>query len=61
MKTPVPASLQKKKLWHRYFPVYFAKFLGTPFLTEHFWATASDFIFSKKGIIISFLCQSLKC
>ena len=29
------ATLLEKRLWHRYFPVNFAKFLGTPFLTEH--------------------------
>ena len=27
-----PATLLKKSLWHRYFPVNFAKFLRTPFL-----------------------------
>ena len=27
-----PATLLKKRLWHRYFPVNFAKFLRTPFL-----------------------------
>ena len=26
----------KKRPWHRCFPVNFAKFLGTPFLSEHF-------------------------
>ena len=31
------SSLLKKRLWHRYFPVNFAKFLRTPFLTEHLW------------------------
>ena len=30
--TPQPATLLKKRLWHRCFPVNFAKFLGTPFL-----------------------------
>ena len=30
-----PAALLKKGLWHRCFPVNFAKFLTTPFLTEH--------------------------
>ena len=25
----------KKRLWHRLFPVNFAKFIRTPFLTEH--------------------------
>ena len=28
-------TLSKKKLWHRCFPVNFAKFLRAPFLTEH--------------------------
>ena len=32
-----PATLLKKRLWHRCFPVNFAKFLGTPFFTEHLW------------------------
>ena len=31
------ATLLKKRLWHRCFPVNFAKFLRTPFLTEHLW------------------------
>ena len=30
-----PATLLKKRLWHRCFPVNFVKFLRTPFLTEH--------------------------
>ena len=36
-KTPVPEShfLLKKRLWHRYFPVNFGKFLRRYFLTEH--------------------------
>ena len=46
-KTPVPeslliklqgsrsATLLKKRLWHRCFPMNFAKFLRTPFITEH--------------------------
>ena len=28
---------KKKRLWDRYFPVNFLKFLRTPFLTEHLW------------------------
>ena len=32
-----PATLLKKKLWHRCFPVSFEKFLRTPFFTEHLW------------------------
>ena len=35
-----PANLLKKRLWHRYFPVNFVKFLRTPFLTEHLRMTA---------------------
>ena len=30
-----PATLFKKRLWHRCFPVNFAKILGTPFFIEH--------------------------
>ena len=32
-----PATLLKKRLWHRCFPVNFGKFLRTPFITEHLW------------------------
>ena len=31
---PRPASLSNKRLWHRCFPVNFAKFLRTPFFSE---------------------------
>ena len=30
-----PATLLKRRLWQRCFPVSFTKFLWTPFLTEH--------------------------
>ena len=30
-----PTTLLKKRLWHRCFPMNFAKFLKTPFLIEH--------------------------
>ena len=36
-KVAAPATLLKKRLWHRCFPVNFAKFLRTPFFTEHLW------------------------
>ena len=36
-----PATLFKKRLWHRCFPVNFAEFLRTTFLTKHLRATAS--------------------
>ena len=32
-----PATLLKKRLWHRCFSVDFVKFLKTPFLTERLW------------------------
>ena len=35
IKLPQPATLSKKRLWHSCFAVNFAKFLRTPFLTEH--------------------------
>ena len=41
-----PETLLKKRLWHRCFPVNFAKFLKTSFLTEHLWwllLSVSDF------------------
>ena len=30
-----PATILKKRLWHRCFPVNFVKFLRTSFFTEH--------------------------
>ena len=35
-----PATLLKKGLWHRCFPVNFVKFLRTPFFTDYLWMTA---------------------
>ena len=32
-----PATLLKKRLWHRCFPVNFVKFLRRPFYIEHLW------------------------
>ena len=32
-----PTTLLKKRLWHRRFPLKFAKFLRSPFFTEHLW------------------------
>ena len=32
-----PATLLKKRLWHRCFPVNFAKLLRTTFFREHLW------------------------
>ena len=36
MQAP-PATLLKKRLWHKCFPVSFAKSLRTPSFTEHLW------------------------
>ena len=36
------ATLLKKRPWHRCFLVNFAKFLRTPFFTQHLWATDSE-------------------
>ena len=35
--TCVRVSFLIKRLWHRCFPLNFAKFLGTPFLREQLW------------------------
>ena len=32
-----PAILLKRRLWHRCFPVNFARFVRTPFFREQFW------------------------
>ena len=32
-----PATLLKRRLWHRCFPVNFVKFLRTAFFIEHLW------------------------
>ena len=37
-----PATLLKRRLWHRCFQADFAKFLRTHFFTEHLWATAYE-------------------
>ena len=50
-KTFRPVISLKKKLWHRCFPVNFAKFRRTPFLTEHLlyrWLLPKDDIFQTR-------------
>ena len=49
-----PATLLKKRLWHKCFPVNFTKFLGTPFLTEHLRWLLLKKTFHKNFIIITF-------
>ena len=53
-----PATLLKKRLWHRGFPVNFAKFIRTSFLTEHFQWLFLSFFSSISDII--FLLLELK-
>ena len=36
-----PATSLKKRIWHRRFPVNFAKFLRRPFFIERLWMTDS--------------------
>ena len=39
-----PATLLKKRLWQRCFPVNFVKFLRTPFFKEHLWWLLLNFV-----------------
>ena len=57
----LPATLSKKKLWHRCFPVNFIKFLRTLLLTEHLcwlllyvpiWARSVSYL--KRGVLVKF-------
>ena len=52
-----PATLLKKSLWHRCFPVNFAKFLRTPFFTEHLGVVASERVAA--FCCVSYINQSL--
>ena len=49
-KLPRPATLLKKSLWHKCFPVNFTKFLRTPFFTEHLeWLSSSKWRVTVSG------------
>ena len=39
----MPATLLRERLWHRCFPVNYAKFLRAPFFIEHVWMRASEY------------------
>ena len=43
-----PATLLKKRLWHKWLPVDFAKFSKSTFFTEHLWTTTSEKLPGKK-------------
>ena len=47
-----PATLSKKKIWYRCFPVNVAKFLRTPFLAEHLRWLLLIFDYFKLGVQI---------
>ena len=48
MRVNRPATLLKKKLWHRCFPLNFAKFLRTPLSIEHLrWLLLTKQMISK--------------
>ena len=47
-----PANFLKKRLWHRCFPVNFARFLRTPSFKEHLCC-----LLLKKQLIASFIKQ----
>ena len=60
-----PATLLKKRLWHRYFPVYFLKFLRTPvlqntsgrLLLDHVAFEIIQLSFSSNGSWKESICQ----
>ena len=62
-----PATLLKKRPWHRCFPVNFAKLLRTPFFTKHLWwqlleiiekCLISDYLKIQVFIKIGFMLQA---
>ena len=58
-----PATLLKKRLWHRCFPVNFVKFLRTPFFIEHLsWLSPLCLILGKRmqfGIMVFLEAQQI--
>ena len=48
-----PATLLKRRLWHRCFPVNFVKFRRTPFFIEHLWRLLLSLKISNSLILIS--------
>ena len=55
-----PATLLKTRLWHRFFPVNFVKFLRTPFLTEHLRWLLLNIVESEK-ISFKFFFNNFEC
>ena len=58
---PQPATLFKNSLWHRCFPVNFAKFLRTPFLQNTSGRLLLDVNKNIKSPQITFWCAGSRC
>ena len=56
----MPAILLKKRLWHRCFPVNFAKFLRRPFFNEYLQTTSENETDLKEHKIFSSSCEKFK-
>ena len=56
-----PATLSKKRFWHRYFPVNFAKFLRTPFLQNTSYGDCLFCIYDNMTFFLLFNVKNLKC
>ena len=52
-----PATLLKKRFWHRCFPVNFAKFLRIPFLKD----TSGRLLLLKRMALFLFVKEIYKC
>ena len=52
LKNLRPATLLKKRLWHRCFPVNFFEISKNIFFTEHLWMSASETKTKQIGHII---------
>ena len=55
----IAKKLLKKILWHRCFPINFAKFLRTPFITEHLSSLLLDYFFDMNSLKNSFILYDL--
>ena len=56
-----PTTLFKKRLWYRYFPVNFAKFLRTPFLQNTSGRLLLNVAFPFCSISVLFFILTLRC
>ena len=54
-----PATLLKKRFWHRCFPVNFAKFLRTTLFTQHLRWLLLFFVFFQKPVALKMSILSL--